>query len=52
MNDPQANTLNGHLKSIAQSLEGIANFLAQKEQRAAQKAALKAQKRAGLPPKK
>ncbi len=52
MNDDQANTLNAHLKSIARSLEELAKFVAEKEQRAALKAAAKAQKRAGLQPKK
>lgn len=52
MNDDQAGALNAHLESIARSLEGIAKFVAQKEQRAALKAAAKAQKRAGFQPKK
>ena len=51
MNDDQANALNAHLKSIARSLEEIAKFVAVKEQRAALKAAAKAEKRAGLPKK-
>jgi hypothetical protein len=52
MNDDQAKTLNNHLGSIARSLEAMAKFVAQKEQRAALKAAAKAQKRASLQPKK
>ena len=52
MNDPQANTLNAHLKSIAESLQEIARTLAQREERAARKATAKAQKRAGAQPKK
>ena len=51
MNDDQANALNAYLKSIAHSLEELAKFVAQKEQRAALKAAAKAQKHAGLPKK-
>jgi hypothetical protein len=52
MNDDQTNALNTYLKSIAHSLEEITRFVAQKEQRAALKAAAKAQKRAGLQGKK
>ena len=52
MNDDQASTLNTYLQSIAGSLEEIAKFVAAKERRAALKAAAKAQKRAGLQPKK
>ena len=52
MNDEEAKTLNTHLQSIARSLEEIAKFVAAKEQRAALKAAAKAQKRAGFQPKK
>lgn len=52
MNDDHAKILNTHLQSIARSLEDIAKFVAAKEQRAALKAAAKAQKRAALQPKK
>lgn len=52
MNDEQAGTLNAHLASIAHSLGEIAKTFALKEQRAAIKAAAKAQKRASRPLKK
>jgi hypothetical protein len=52
MNDAEATQLNAHLKNIAQSLAEISTTLAQREQRALNKAAKKAQKRANQPPRK
>jgi hypothetical protein len=52
MNDAEAAQLNAHLKGIAQTLAEISATLAQREQRALNKAAKKAQKRASQPPRK
>lgn len=52
MTDTDAAQLNAHLKSIAHSLSEIAATLAQREQRALNKAARKAQKRAVQTPRK